>query len=72
MFDSWSLVLGLIVSSIGFVYFVYGKKRTKPVVRYCGLALMIYPYFIEDKMIIVIVGLILMAIPKFIKTDSTS
>jgi len=72
LFDSWTLLLGLIFSSIGLVYFVYGKKRTKPVARYCGLALMVYPYFIDDKMIIVIVGLILMALPKFIKTDPTS
>jgi len=67
VFDTWTLILGLIFSSIGFVYFVYGKKRENIVARLGGLALMVYPYFIDNKLAILAVGVFLMALPKFIE-----
>lgn len=66
MIDTWSLLLGLIFSSIGFAYFIYGKKRDNVVARYSGLALMVYPYFIDNKYYVLGVGMVLMALPKFI------
>lgn len=65
MFDTWTLILGLIFSSIGIGYFIYGKKQANIVVRYSGIALMIYPYFIENKFAVLGVGIVLMALPKF-------
>jgi hypothetical protein len=43
-----NLIAGLIFGSIGFVAFFYGKRMNlwKPML--CGLALMIYPYFVEN------------------------
>ena len=43
-----NLIAGLIFGSIGFVAFIYGKRMNlwKPML--CGLALMIYPYFVEN------------------------
>ena len=43
--DSGLLMLSLVPSGIGFVMFVYGKKRERWVHLAAGLALMIYPYF---------------------------
>ncbi len=66
MFDTWTLILGLIFSSIGLGYFIYGGKQKNVVMRYSGLALIIYPYFIYNVYVILLVGFVLMALPKFI------
>jgi hypothetical protein len=44
-FDPTLLVLSLVPSGIGFVLFVYGKKQERWMHLAAGLALMIYPYF---------------------------
>lgn len=66
MIDTWVLVFGLIFGSIGLGYFIYGKKQSNNVVRFSGLVLMVYPYFIDNKYAILAVGLILMALPKLL------
>ena len=58
----WSFIFG----SIGFGYFIYGKKQSNPVIRYTGVALMVYPYFLNNIIAIVLIGFILMFLPKFI------
>ena len=67
MSDTWSLVLGLIFSSIGLGYFIYGRKRPNPVARISGIALMIYPYFIANNYAVLAIGVALMLLPKFIE-----
>jgi len=59
----WSLLFG----SIGFGYFIYGKKQSHTVARYTGIALMIYPYFIPNNTALIIVGFMLLLLPKFVK-----
>ena len=44
-FDPTMLVLSLVPSGIGFVLFVYGKKQERWTHLVAGLALMVYPYF---------------------------
>jgi hypothetical protein len=41
------LMLSLVPSGIGFVLFVYGKKQERWAHLAAGLALMIYPYFVN-------------------------
>lgn len=60
------ILWGLLFSSIGFVYFVYGKKRQNLVIRYTGVALIVFPYLIQTPTILVLVGIALMALPKII------
>jgi hypothetical protein len=60
------ILWGLLFSSIGFVYFVYGKKRQNLVIRYTGVALIVFPYFIQTPAILVLIGLVLMALPKIV------
>jgi hypothetical protein len=67
LFDTWTLILGLIFSSIGLGYFIFGKKQTNVVARYCGIALMVYPYFVDNKYAVLVVGVCLMALPKFVE-----
>jgi len=49
-FDPTMLVLSLVPSGIGFVLFVYGKKQERWTHLVAGLALMVYPYFTNTVM----------------------
>jgi hypothetical protein len=62
-----SLLWGLIFGAIGFGFFIYGKKEQAIVPLLCGLALMIFPYFVSNTFILVAVGVVLMAIPYFVR-----
>jgi hypothetical protein len=42
------LLASLLVSSIGFVLFVYGRKLARAPQLVAGLALMVYPYFVSS------------------------
>ena len=59
------LFWGLLFGSVGLGFFVYGKKQTKIVPFVCGIALMVYPYFMPNAVILVLTGLVLVAIPYF-------
>ena len=48
------LLLGVVFSSIGLGYFIYGKKQQQTMPLICGIALMIYPYFIENAVILIL------------------
>lgn len=61
--NTTQLILGLVFSAIGLSYFMYGKKRSNPIVRFAGLGLMVYPYFIDSTLLIIALGLLLMVLP---------
>ncbi|MDE2307627.1 MAG: hypothetical protein KGJ97_04970 [Xanthomonadaceae bacterium] len=61
-----SLFWGMLFGSIGLGFFVYGKKQQKPVPLACGLALMVFPYFISNTFVLVVIGAVLMAVPYFV------
>ena len=65
--DVAALFCGLLFSSIGLGYFIYGKRQQAPVPLVCGLVLMVYPYFVSTVWIMVLLGLALMAIPYFLR-----
>jgi len=65
--DSQSIIWGLIFGSIGLGYFVYGKKQKSIVPLISGLGLMVFPYFVSNTLLLVIVGLLLSVIPYFIR-----
>ena len=52
-----NLFAGLLFSSIGFVGFVYGKRMSAWKPMFLGIALMAYPYFIEDTIALCAIGL---------------
>ena len=64
--EAW-LFTGLIFSSIGFGYFLYGKKQRSPAPLVCGIALMVYPYFVGNLWATIAIGAALMAIPYFVR-----
>ena len=62
------LLWGLLFSSIGLGFFLYGKKQRAVVPLVCGLVLMIYPYFIPNAVALVAIGVVLTAVPYFFKS----
>lgn len=65
--DTASLVWGLLFSSIGLGYFIYGKRQHSPIPLLCGLGLMVYPYFVSGRLMLIVIGGALSAIPYFIR-----
>jgi len=61
------LFWGMIFGAIGLGFLVYGKKQKAAVPLFIGITLFIFPYFISDVYILVIVGIILVAIPYFVR-----
>ena len=66
--DSTAVLLwGLLFGSIGFGFFIYGKKQKAVVPLITGIALCVIPYFIANVYALVIVGVILMALPFIVR-----
>ena len=61
------LLWGILFSSIGLGFFIYGKKQYKIVPLTCGIALMAYPYFISNTLVLVVIGVALVCIPYFVR-----
>ena len=66
--DSIAVLLwGLLFGSIGFGFFLYGKKQKAVVPLITGIMLCVVPYFIANVYVLVGVGVILVAIPYFVR-----
>jgi hypothetical protein len=50
--SSANLIGDFVLGPIGFVAFIYGKRMDLWKIMLCGLALMIFPYFIADTVIL--------------------
>jgi len=62
-----SLIWGILFGSFGLAYFIYGKKQKKIMPLLCGLGLMLFPYVVTNATLIVIIGILLVVAPWFIK-----
>lgn len=62
-----SLLWGLLFGSIGVGFFIYGKRQQMVVPLVCGLALMVYPYFVAGTLLILLIGIALMVAPYFLR-----
>jgi len=65
--DTSSLLWGLLFGSIGLGFFVYGRRQKMIVPLACGVALMIFPYFVSNTMLVVVLGVALIATPYFVR-----
>lgn len=61
------LMWGMLFGAIGFGFFLYGKKQRAVVPLITGIVLCVFPYFIESVYVLVGVGLLLVAIPYFVR-----
>ena len=55
-FDPANLIAGFVFGSIGFVAFTYGKRMSLWKLMFCGIALMVYPYFVENMFLLFGIG----------------
>jgi predicted membrane protein len=61
------ILWGLLFGSIGLGFFVYGRRQRAIVPLVCGLGLMLFPYFVPNTLTLVIVGVVLIALPYFVR-----
>ena len=62
-FTTATLMAGLVLSSIGAGYFMYGKRSGRPVHLACGALLAIFPWFVTNLVALVLLGMVLVAAP---------
>lgn len=51
-----NLIGGFVFGSIGFVAFIYGKRMNQWKIIFLGLALMVFPYFVENALALCALG----------------
>jgi hypothetical protein len=57
--DAGSLIAGLVVSGVGFVFFSYGRKMSRAPHVIIGLIMMVFPYFVPSVLAMFAVGALL-------------
>ena len=62
-----TLLWGLLFGSIGLGFFVYGRRQKTVVPLVTGLALMIFPYFVSNTILLITLGVVLIVIPYFVR-----
>ena len=62
-----SIVWGTLFGAIGVGYFLYGKRQSMIMPLVCGIALMAYPWFVPGALWIVMIGIVLAALPFFLR-----
>jgi len=65
--NSSTLIWGVIFGSFGLGFLVYGKKQKAIIPFLSGIGLMVSPYLISNLYILIFSGIILVALPFFIK-----
>jgi len=56
VFSGANLIGGILFGSIGFVAFIYGKRMQVWKPMFLGLALMVYPYFVTNDVVLFALG----------------
>lgn len=58
---------GMLFGAIGVGYLVYARRQRAPVPLLCGLGLVVFPYFVSNAWVMVLVGAALVALPWMIR-----
>jgi len=61
------IVSGLLFSSVGLGYFIYGRRQGNKAALLAGIVLMVYPYFVASIVPMVVIGAVLMSLPYFLE-----
>ena len=67
MDNASTLLWGVVFGSIGLGFFVYGKKQKAVIPFVSGIGLMVIPYFISNIYILILTGIVLVALPYFLR-----
>lgn len=63
------LFLGLLFGSVGGVYVFYGRREHSASYLVCGVLLMLYPYFVESALLVIVIGVVIAIIPHAIQRE---
>jgi ABC-type glycerol-3-phosphate transport system permease component len=66
-FSMSAIFTSLVTGTVGYAYFRYGKRMTRPVFIAAGIGLMVFPYFVDSIPLSIILGSTLAALPFIIK-----
>jgi hypothetical protein len=61
-----TIVLGLVIGSVGMGYVVYGRRQHRSVALWSGVGLCTYPYFVSNILAFIGIGIVLIAAPFFV------
>jgi hypothetical protein len=61
--DHLTLLFGIIFGAIGSAYIVYGRRQMEAWFFVSGFALIIYPYFVTNAFLTLLIGAVLMFLP---------
>ena len=61
------LLWGTLFGAVGLGFFVYGRRQRVVVPLLSGVALMLFPYFVSNAILLVAIGAALMAVPYFVR-----
>ncbi len=57
------LFIGMIISTVGVGYMMYGRRQARFAPVIAGVVLCIYPYFVDDWLWLIVIGVPLLAAP---------
>jgi hypothetical protein len=64
--DSGTILLGVILGAIGMGYIVYGRKQMHAMALISGILLCIFPYFVPNIWLALLIAAVLMLLPRFL------
>ena len=65
--DSSTIMWAVLFGSVGMGYIIYGKKQQKGMAFLSGVVLCVFPYVISNIFLVIIIGLVFMALPFFVR-----
>ena len=65
--ETTDIFLTLLFGCVGFEYFMHGRRTQNIVTRYCGIAMILYPYLASSTWELLAVGVGLILAPRFIE-----
>ncbi|MCF7847970.1 MAG: hypothetical protein K9M45_03890 [Kiritimatiellales bacterium] len=64
--DSWNIMLSVLLGAIGLGYIVYGRSQMRGMPLVSGIALCVFPYFVSNIWLILLIAAVLMVLPRFL------
>lgn len=61
------LLWGVLFGAFGMGYFLYGRKQNNFIAKISGIILMVFPYFISNTYLLVLIGAVFIALPFVVK-----
>jgi predicted membrane protein len=65
--DSTVLIWEMLFGAVGLGFFSYGKKQKAIIPFVTGVSLFIFPYFVSNVTLLVVIGFALIVLPYFVR-----